>query len=285
MNITILPSWLLIAVLAGLASNLYNFYNRKVLQDDGDSTAYAWWTEFLRFAVALAIVPFDFSYKGGADTLLVLILVGIVEIASSFVYFKMHKYAHLSISTIISRTRLIWVPILAFLVLGEKLATIEYAGIFVLFFGLSVAVSPHKLKMDKGVQFAYLSAVVVAVLSIVMKLGSSQVSTSLLLVFMSVTSMLLFPIFMKDAKTRILNTIKKNPVQILLASGSNIAAMYLYVYALRIGDVSKVMGVYQGMMIVSVLAGIFFLGERLDVKKKIIGSIVTIVGIVFLAMS
>lgn len=279
-----LPAWLYIAILAGLASNLFNFFNRKALKDSGDSTAYGWWTEFLRFAVALLIVPFDFSFNAELSTIFVLFLIGVVEIVSCYVFFKMHKYSDLSISTIISRTRLIWIPIIAFFVIGEKLAGIEYLGIIVLFVGLGIAVSPHKLRMDKGVQFAYLSALVVAILSVVAKMGSSQVSASILLIFMSIMSVVVFPLFMKDSKKRISAVMKKSPVPILLASGSNIAAMYLYVYALKIGEVSKVTGIYQGMMIVSVILGIVLLGERQDVVKKLIGAIITIAGILLLGL-
>lgn len=278
------PDWLFLAVFAGLGSNLYNFFNRVVLKDDGDSLAYAWWTEFLRFGIALIFVSFDFSVILSLHTVFLLFLVGVVEVVSSFIFYKMHRYNELSISTIISRTRLIWIPIIAFFFLGEKLSIVEYVGIIILFLGLSIAVSPHRLRIDKGIQLAYLSALVVAVLSIVMKAGSSQVSTSILLIFMSVTSVIVFPLFMKSPKKRIITIFKKNPLKILAASGFNIIAMYLYVLALRLGDVSKVTAIYQGMMIVSIIFGIVLLKEKKDVVKKVIGATITIVGVSILAI-
>lgn len=279
-----MPDWVYIAVLAGLASNLYNFFNRKVLKQNGDSTAYGWWTEFLRFAAAFLLLPWDFSFTFNFSVLCTLLLIGTIELLSGYIFFKMHKHSDLSVSTIISRTRLIWIPILAFFFLGEKLTVPEYAGIVILFFGLSIAVSPHKLKMDKGVQLSYLSAFIVAILSVVMKAGSSHVSTSVLLVFMSVVSVFVIPLFMRDAKKRITRVFKKHKTPILLASGSNIIAMYFYVYALRIGDVSKVMGIYQGMMIVSILGGIVLLNERQDIGKKLFGAVITIAGILMLSL-
>lgn len=56
----------------------------------------------------------------------------------------------------------------------------------------------------------------------------------------------------------------------------------LAMYALRIGDVSKVTAIYQAMMIVSILAGIVLLGERQDAKKKIVGALITILGVIIL---
>lgn len=277
-----IPQWVYLAILAGLASNLYNIFNRFALRKDGDSTAYAWWTEFIRFFIALSFLSFDFSLNLKGNAVFILLLLGIVEAISAFIFMKMHQYTHLSISTIISRTRLVWIPIIAFFFLGERLNFIEYVGIGVLFLGLSIAVAPHKLKSDRGIQLSYLSALAVALLSVVMKSASSLVSTSVLLIFMSITSVIVFPFFMKNAKDRIIGVVRKNFLVILAASFSNTLSMYLYIFALRLGDVSKVTAIYQGMMIVSILGGIILLKERQDVLRKIIGALITIGGVILL---
>src|SRR5581483_4634314 len=99
------------------------------------------------------------------NTHLVMLLfgAGIAEFCSIYTFVKMHSFAHLSISTIISRTLLIWVPILALLFLQEKIVISEYLGIGVIFFGLSLASSPKKIFLDRGLKFAYLFAFVTAV--------------------------------------------------------------------------------------------------------------------------
>ncbi len=279
-----MESWIIFAALAGLASNLFNIINRHILKDQEDSTAFAWLAEMTRLLIAFFFVFFDFKLQFTASTILLLIFLSIWELLSVYVFMKMHAYSHLSISTIISRTRLIWIPIIAFMFLGETLAINEYFGIIILFFGLSIAVSPHKISMDKGVQYAYASAFIVAVLSILMKALSPVTSTSVLLIGMSYISALSLPLIMKNADHRIHHLLRKNVGLKLLAGIANTAAMYLYVYSLKIGPVSKVTAIYQGMMVVSILAGIILLKERQDIFKKLLGTAITLLGVFMLTV-
>src|SRR5690348_3021602 len=138
-----ISSWILFAIAAGFASNLYNFLNRFVLRKESDSTVFGWLSEVVRIVIAFLILPFDFQVNHSSNVLYLFLILGLVELVSIYVFMKMHAFTHLSISTIISRTRLIWVPLIAFFFLGESLKVIEYVGIAVLFLGLSIAVSPH----------------------------------------------------------------------------------------------------------------------------------------------
>lgn len=117
-----------------------------------------------------------------------------------------------------------------------------------------------------------------------MKAATPFVSTSILLIAMSCVCVILFPLFMKNPKQRIIEMIKKRPFLIILATIFNTAAMYLYVLALRTGDVSKVTGIYQGMMIVSIVMGIILLKEKQDVIRKLIGAVITVGGVLLLTI-
>ena len=68
----------------------------------------------------------------------------------------------------------------------------------------------------------------------------------------------------------------------LLAVAANFISVYLFIIALSIGETGKVTALYQGLMVVSVLAGIIFLNERRDITKKLIGTAVTLVGVFLL---
>jgi len=58
---------------------------------------------------------------------------------------------------------------------------------------------------------------------------------------------------------------------------------YVFVFALQRGNVSVVNGIYQGMLLVSVLTGILFLRERENIGKKIVGTIATLIGVLLLS--
>jgi drug/metabolite transporter (DMT)-like permease len=277
-----MTNWLLLAFAAGLASNLYNFFSRYFLKDQGDASSFGWLMELVRMIAALIFISTDNYFVLTKDSIYIFVLLGIVEVVSIYLFMKMHSYSHLSISTIISRTRLIWIPILAFLILGEVLKTIDYIGIAILFFGLSITVSPHKIVLDKGSIYAYLSAFVVAVLNILMKFSTPLMSTSYTLLAMSFMSVLIFPFIV--GKKRIVHLVKRNIILKILTALFNIVSMYLFIYALKIGDVSKVTAIYQGSMIFSVLAGIIFLKETQDAGRKIIGALITLGGALILTL-
>lgn len=277
-----IPQWVLLAGLGGLSSNLFHFLSRYVLRGKDDATSWAWFYEVLRTIFFSFAMIFDFSLQQNFYSFTLLILLGITEFASVYLYMKMHQYSHLSISTILSRTRLIWIPFIAFFFLGENLKLSEYVGILLLFLGVSATVAPHKLFMDKGAMYANIAAFVIAINVVLLKIAAPVASGSVILFFYSLPSVILFPLLMKDAKTRLLENTRKNVMPKMIAALASVGAGYFLILALKTGDVSKVNAIYQGMMVTGVLAGILFLKERHDILRKLLGTALAIVGIIFL---
>jgi len=281
-------NWIILAVLGGFFSNVYNFSNRYVLKDQGDPLAFGWFLEASRLLIFLLIAIINASFASifslPIHSLLLLLALGFVEVLSIYAIVHMHAYTHLSISTIIARTRVLWIPLLAFFFLQESLKFSEYIGIVILFLGLGIAVAPKKIFVDKGIAFSYLSAFVSAIIAILQKLLADGIPISTIMVFMSLPSAIVLPIFMKDSSHRLTRIFKDRLWIKFAASLANVLAMYFYIFALTVGPVSKVSGIYQAMLIASVFAGIIFLNEREDLKKKIVGSIIVIAGVVLLTV-
>lgn len=274
--------WILLAALGGLCSNLFNFLSRYILRENDDATSWAWFYEVVRLLFFGIAAIFDFHLQVSVYSFVIFLLLGLTEFLSVFLYMKMHQYSHLSVSTILSRTRLIWIPLIAFFVLGENLKIQNYLGIILLFAGVSVTVAPHKLFLDKGAKYANLAALVIAINVILLKLAQPLASSSVILFFYCLPSLFLFPLFMKDSKKRLLESSKKNVLPKFIAAVASIGAGYLLIAALAVGDVSKVNAIYQGMMVTGVVAGIVLLKERQDVVKKLIGMAIAIIGIILL---
>ncbi|MDE2025362.1 MAG: EamA family transporter [Patescibacteria group bacterium] len=274
--------WFWLAFLAGICSNVFNFFSRFVLKDKDDPTAYAWYFELIRF-VSFTVVAFvDWRLIITLQSIALFILLAITEVLASYWLMKMHQYNHLSISTILSRTRLLWVPILGFFIMRESLRPLEYAGIAVLFLGVSITAAPSKILFDKGVRYANLDSFVIALNIIFTKMALPFASNSVLNDIMVAPSVVLFPFLMKNAKKRIQMLFKKKIFLKSFAILINVASVYLFTQALRVGDASKVTAIYQGMMILSVLAGIVVLKEKQDIKRKLIGAVITLIGVYLL---
>src|SRR3989344_3054343 len=145
-----IPLWVTLAIIAGLFSNAGNFLFRFILRGKEDPVAFAWYSEILRFVLFMAVALFDWRFVVNFESIVLLILIGVVEVAVIYYIVRMHSLSHLSISTLLSRTRLIWVPVLAFIFAGEHLRNMDYLGIAILFVGISIAVAPRHLVRDQG---------------------------------------------------------------------------------------------------------------------------------------
>ncbi len=277
-------SWITLSILGGLASNAFNFISRYLLKEQEDATAYAWFFEIVRFATFAIIAIFDWHLVITVQSIIIFLLLGLTEWISVYWYMKMHENTHLSVSAIISRTRLIWVPIIAFILIHENLKISEYFGIIILFAGLSIVVSPKKLFIDKGTMYANLSAFMIALNIVITKMALPYGSNSIINASIALIPALFFPFVMKHPITRIKKVFQKKLRFKLLALFFNIISVYLFTIALRFGDSGKVTAIYQGMLVTSIIAGILFLKERNDIGKKIIGTIITLAGVIILSV-
>ncbi len=282
-NTIMINKWIIFAVAAGFASNLFNFFNRFLLKEQEDTIIYAWYFEALRCIIFCLIALFDWKIVITSYSLFLFILIGITEFIAGYVYMKMHAYSHLSISTILSRARVIWIPLIAYLLIRENLKISEYIGILILFCGLSITVSPHKLFFNKGARYASVAAFVIALNTVLTNMALPFGSNSVLNIITVLPATFLYPFFIPQAYRRIKKFTKKNFLLKSFAIVINVLSIYLFLFALRMGEVSKVNAIYQGMMVFSILAGIFILKEKKDILKKILGTVITIIGVLLLS--
>ncbi len=280
-----IEAWIILAILGGIGSNIYNFLTRYVLKDGDDVMAFAWLFEVIRFLIFGATIFFEPPLSITPKTIGLFVLIGAVELVSIYVWMKMHSYAQLSISSILIRLRLVIIPIFAFFFLHEILHAGEYIGILILFIGIMIAGAPHKLTYDKGVRYAYVFSIVGALLAVVMKAASGVLSPAMIMFAMSVPSTLFLPMMVKNHKPRLMALLNKNFPHKVMMSLVNAGSFYLYTFALALGAVSVVQSIYQSMMIVSVLAGIVLLKEREDIVRKLLGTAITIVGILIVTLT
>ena len=279
-----IPSWIIIAFISGLLSNTSNFLHRYLLKDDHDPALYAWFLEVMGLLVAGCFLFFNFHLIVSSSTIILLIALGIVEAISMYVYMKQHAFNSLSISAIISRTRLVWTALFAFLFLGEQLSSMSYIGIFILFLGLSVGTAPHKIMVDRGMKYSYLSAVMISVSNNLFKSASSVASVPVIVTAMALPTVIVYPFILKNSRQRIKLFFKTKLLSKVLAALANVSALFFFLWAVRTGPVSLVNAIYQGTMIFAILAGILFLGEKTDVARKLIGAAIAMIGVFALTL-
>lgn len=274
--------WLTLTIIGGLASTVFNIFNRAALKTDGDSSVYGWWFELLRMGIFIVLFLFNPILPTDLMSYFWLVALGMVELVSIYFFMKAHQLTELSLSTIVIRLRLIWTPLFAYFLLGEQLHPPEYIGIFVILIGVVIAISPHTLKIDRGIVITLISSLVLTVLSLIQKKTALVASPPLVMIAMSLPSVILLPLLIKNAKKRLISIKKKSFMQNLTGTLFNVISMYCLIAALRFESTSKVNTIFQSMMVVSLFFGIVFFHERRQMWQKIVGTVVTICGLFFL---
>lgn len=275
-------NWLILAVIAGISSVLFNISNRETLKNGHDSTVYGWLFEVIRFLFFAAIIPFDHYLVCSTRTTITLILLGFSELAGIYLYMKMHSHTELSISSIISRLRVITIPMFAFIFLRERLSFIQYVGVATIFAGCLVVAGMKHTRGTRGIWYALGFVIINSISNVLLKYASGVASISIVSVTFSFPAAILIPVIMKSARTRIRFTTKLVLKSTLLASTFNIIAMYTIVAAYRLASAGQVNSVFQGVTSLSVIVGIFILNERDHKWLKLVGAALTTIGIILL---
>lgn len=277
-------NWFILALCAGALTNIFHIFNRSSLKEKGDSTVYGWWFEFFRFIAFLVLFSFNPLLPKEQIAYIWLAVLGFTEIGSIYFFMRSHQLNELSLSTFVIKLQLIWTPLFAIIFIGEKLSFNDYGGIGIILLGIFIAVYSKGLKKDKGMVITLIASVFIALLSVSIKKATEYTTTAFILMAMSLPSILILPLFMKDAQKRIVGISKNRLINNMLGATANILAMFLSVSAVRIGSTSKVQAVVQGMMIISLLYSIFVLKENKSIWQKIIGASIIAVGLYQLAL-
>lgn len=269
--------WLPFALLAGAADIGYNLLTRVSLKGKEKALEYSWAFGVVRTVIFLVWVIFDFNLLLSPGNILLLLAIGSLNILTIYLLMQMHSINELSVSTVIGTLRMIWVPIIAFLLLGEILKPSEYLGILTLFSGVIFVASPSKLVKDKAARTALLFSLSVALVSVLIKSAVNNNSVATIVLFMSFPIALIYPLIAKN-KLRLIKSIRHDFVKKAGITLFSVVALYSYTKALSLGEVGKVNAIFQAMAILTVFSGIVFLKERRKITYKIVGIILAVVG-------
>lgn len=275
-------SWIFLTVVAGLASVVFNTLLRRSLRKDSDPTAYAWWFELIRALFFAALIPIFPQFIFSWLNLGILILTGLIEIGAVYFFMKMHSRNQLSLSTILLQLRLIYVPIIAFFVLGETLNPSQWLGIILIVSGAIIVTRPRTLKFDRSLYFALIAGILTATNSVILKAANSFASVSIINFAFSLPAIFIIPLLMKSASLRLKSAGKKVVRHNLPASAANIISMYTFISALRYASASQISGLFQGVSMLAVALGVVFLGERDNKLVKLSAAVITLIGMLLL---
>lgn len=275
--------WFYLALISGLASAIDKVLNRRALKNRSNVLAYS--VVYLSLTAIFSIpfaLPIDFEVTNG---LMLLILVqSVLWAISSVLSFSAHTSTDVSLSSIISRARIIWIMPLGFLFLGESLSLYSVLGVILIFLGLSMLFYKGKLHKHHGVHLVLLSSVFAALGTITNTMLVRDYLHPAQVTFTTMLGQALILFIILVGRRKPLEKIKdvlKHSWALTLAATMLEAFAYITVnQAYIVGVASSVSAVYMAVSVVIVWFGIVFLKERDSLFSKIVSSAVVTIGVI-----
>ena len=276
--------WFILSLLAGLLFAVNRLIVRSSLTKKVNLFAFGAIHEVLAGAILLPIAFLQLSFPKSNETLIALILGIIFIFLADLFAFLCLAHIEATLYQIIGQLRHIIVLIGAYFLFTEPISLIKIISIILIIFGVYIALSVNsKITITKGVIYAVLSTVCISLGFLFIKEATVDVAPSVSASLSLIVSGILIYIIMYGTKKYRLELNLKGNIKNLVIAAVIFALFELTLFtALSSGQASLVTPVTQSSMIFTLIGGYIFLQERNNLSKKIIGSVLIVVGIIML---
>lgn len=291
--------WFWLAIISGAIGTLRELLNRIILKNRGDTLAFSFLYQVFAAVFALPFFVLGLRLPTSFFPYLILIALGVLDTLSIFLIMESYKYLEVSLRTIVYQLRLFWILMLSIILLGEGLNLGKIIGVGLIFSGISLAIF-KKTKVSwlkkivirvlgrrdqkgKGVLVTLLASILTAFEMIGVKHLLNQFSLSFIVFAALSVSALVFLLLAPDLKDRVLTLIKSSQRKaIWLTCFLGTIGLFLSLEAMSLTELSLVNPILESFKVLTMLGGIFFLKEREQVGQKILGGILTVVGMILI---
>ncbi|MBI4066771.1 DMT family transporter [Candidatus Gottesmanbacteria bacterium] len=272
-----------IAIIAGILSGITESLNKNITEEKYSAFSYS----FLQIALNLVLITIPFILFSSLPPIGIVYLY--ILIAELFVLIgnasliKAYKTEDLSNVIILFQISLILPFVLGVTLLQEKITSLNIIGILLIISGIIIIFyRGKKLKPTTGFFLALLSGTCFGFGTYFIKLASSY-TNPLALIFIAevilTVLLLLIPQTYKDIKT----IFRKYSKKIIISRFTALGTFYLLMWAFQRSKLSISNTNFNTAFILSsVFLGVFFLGEKTDIRKKLTGSALCTLGIILL---
>ena len=191
------------------------------------------------------------------------------------------KRIDMSVMGIVLRLNILFSSLIGVIVLGEKMNEWNYLGLFAILIGNFIVLSKKgKFNISYGVVFVILAALCSAFASNLDKFILNYINSAFYVTLNSFLIMFTLFLMRPRALKESISLIKGRFKLFLLFSCLNIIAWYFASYVLQNMDVSKFVPIQKTItLIIPVLSGILIFKEKENIKQKLIGLGLAIIGI------
>lgn len=281
---------IIFALIAALSSGIEKILRKKIAVNINPLT-YAFIFQAAGAIFALPFFILKFQLPPNPKIWFLVILSGLLWAGFAFALIKSYKHLEASIVAPISRARIIIFLFLSIIFLNETLNSNKVVGTFLIFGGL-LYLSYNKGKRktlpwnNPGTPYLFASMFLISFALLIDKFASGffNPGTYTFLVYF-IASLFLFP-FILLRKQSIKPIFRdKYLVLMIITSFLSVTYYFLILNAYKFAEASIVIPLTELSSLIAVFGGILFLGEKSYLKKKIISTLIIIVGAVFISLA
>ena len=276
--------WVAFAFLSAASFTTFSILIRKSLLKGSDATAFTVLNDLTTGIMLLVLSLFvTLTISLTPHVILLTVISSMLFAFSSLLFTKARQIEEVGIVSVVRQTAVFWIFIGGILFYGEQFSLEKIIGTMLLFIGTWIVLwRKETFSLTKGVIFVLAGAIGLSISSLIAKdIVINNLSPILYsgTVF-SLAGLWLLP-FIKR-KERLVDEVKLQKWRVIIVSiflGLSVTLLYS---GYSTGEVSKVFPVYSSYVIMSVIAGMLLLGEGKYMMRKILGSLVALVGVVLL---
>lgn len=277
-------SWQILVAFATIAYSISVVLQRVLMKDkNSDPIAFSIIFQFL-VGILIGIYAFvkGFSLPNLTPFIPNLILVGLLYGLGNMFVFKALKTIDASEFTITFASRTIWIVIGAIIFLKESFSLQQTIGTLLIISSIIlVSWKRKKLTLGSGIWTALLAAVFMGAgfTNDAFLVSSFDVPSYLTIAFI-IPALFMLAIYPKSTKSMKYLLTKDNLFKLVILAaiyGSSAITIFL---AYQVGkNASQIAPLNQTSTILTVILSMIFLGERSDYVKKIIGAVISFIGV------
>jgi len=229
----------------------------------------------------LPIALFNISWPHSVENWMALIIGVLFIFLTDLTAFFSLKHTEASLYQIVGQLRHVIVLFGAFLLFAEPIIFYKVLSIIFIILGVTIALlEKSKIAITKGIIYAFLSTVCIAIAFLFIKKTAAYVNPAFLAsISLIISGLLTYVVFLISDKQQV-KLFNKAVFKLIVYAAVTFAAFELTSFtALAIGEASRVTPVSQSSMIFTLMGGYIFLNEKANLKKKIIGCILIVLGI------
>lgn len=246
------------------------------------------WAFSLYFSMvgALVSLPFMIAHVKVPTTpvpWIMILVVGVLIVIQNFLFFSSSKYIPPSVSGSITKFRLIWVMLLGIIILQESSSALKIIGtLLTVVSGIVLTKQVSKSKDVKGILYALSATIFYAIVIILYKYLFIYFNPQSLTFFIFFIPMIINFCTMRRSIRRIKVLAQNHLGLVVLTCVFGGLANLAMNQGLLLGETSRVLGIIESFLVLTLIGEHFFLKEKDNLLVKIFAVISASVGAVLM---